>query len=150
MPLFRPSNSRHALQRSELVMYPHRGHVLCTAVSTVSLMASASPLWIMSRHELSYLHDVTCHIFVPMIALGRMRSRSLRKVRACPLKIGAWSGCPLHMRGWITPVCVWRVNALCGEVVEILEVGIHHNLLLVCVQKRLGARKLLVRSRHNI
>ena len=37
----------------------------------------------------------------------------------------------------VEPVCIWTVDAFGGEVVELLEVGIHHDLLLVGVLERL-------------
>ena len=33
----------------------------------------------------------------------------------------------------VEPVCVGTVDAFGGEVVELLEVGVHHNLLLIGV-----------------
>ena len=35
------------------------------------------------------------------------------------------------------PVCIGTVDAFGGEVVELLEVGVHHNLLLIGVLERL-------------
>ena len=35
------------------------------------------------------------------------------------------------------PVCIGTVDAFGGEVVELLEVGVHHDLLLVGVLERL-------------
>ena len=37
----------------------------------------------------------------------------------------------------VEPVCVGTVDAFGGEVVELLEVGVHHDLLLVGVLERL-------------
>ena len=33
----------------------------------------------------------------------------------------------------LEPIGIWTVDAFCREVVELLEVSVHHYLLLVCV-----------------
>ena len=38
----------------------------------------------------------------------------------------------------MTPVSIRTVDALRAEVVQLLEVGVHHDLLLVCVLQRLA------------
>ena len=40
----------------------------------------------------------------------------------------------------MTPVGIGRVDALGGEVVELLKIGVHHDLLLVGVLERLRTR----------
>ena len=37
----------------------------------------------------------------------------------------------------VKPVCIGTVDAFGGEVVKLLEVGVHHNLLLIGVLERL-------------
>jgi hypothetical protein len=48
-----------------------------------------------------------------------------------------------------TPVGVGGIDALGGEVVELLEVGVHYNLLLISILERLAARQRLVRARDD-
>ena len=43
----------------------------------------------------------------------------------------------------VASVSVWRINALGWKVVQLLEVGVHHDLLLVGVLERLGPEKQL-------
>ena len=51
----------------------------------------------------------------------------------------------------VEPVCVGTVDALGGEVVELLEVGVHHDLLLVGVLERLtpGVHHQIIEARTS-
>ena len=49
----------------------------------------------------------------------------------------------------VASVSVWRINALGWKVVQLLEVGVHHDLLLVGVLKRLGPEKTVTTRFHE-
>ena len=48
----------------------------------------------------------------------------------------------------LEPIGIWTVDAFCWEVVKLLEVGVHHYLLLVCVLERFApwGRKQMIQT----
>ena len=58
------------------------------------------------------------------------------------------NGCPANClqifkeHTGMATIGIGRIDALCRKVVQLLEIGVHHNLLLVCVLEGLGPQNL--------